>query len=368
MGSMIFITAISKEGKDMNDLLNKGSSPIAPGSDESGRDRKGFRLLTRFKREHEVLHPFWVIVNKEISDQVRSWRFNILLGIIVLTCLGSLYTALTNIGAAIKPNDPDGAFLFLKLFTVSDGTLPSFFVFISFLGPLLGISLGFDAINSELNKGTLSRVMAQPIHRDYLINAKFMAALIVISVLFFALGFLVMGLGLIIIGIPPTAEEFLRIIFFILLSIFYVAFWLNLSILFSVRFRQAATSALAGIAVWLFFSVFYNMLINIIAKATMPSRMAPAHQVLGHERFILDLLRVAPSQLFSEATTTLLMPSVRSLGPLTMEQIHGAIPSPLPLGQSLLLVWPQLTGLIAATVICFALSYVFFMRREIRSR
>lgn len=39
--------------------------------------------------------------------------------------MGSLYTALTNIREAIKPNDPDGAFLFLKLFTVSDGTLPS---------------------------------------------------------------------------------------------------------------------------------------------------------------------------------------------------------------------------------------------------
>ena len=76
---------------------------------------------------------------------MRSWRFIILIAIIALTCMGSLYTALTNIREAIKPNDPDGAFLFLKLFTVSDGTLPSFAVFISFLGPLLGISLGFDA-------------------------------------------------------------------------------------------------------------------------------------------------------------------------------------------------------------------------------
>jgi len=51
-----------------------------------------------------------------------------------------------------------------------------------------------------------------------------------------------------------------------------------------------------------------------------------------------------------------------------MEQAYGAIPNPLPLGQSLLIVWPQLTGLIAATVVCFALSYISFMRREIRSR
>ena len=121
--------------------------------------------------------PFWTIVRKEVADHVRSWRFLILIGIIALTCMGSLYTALTNIGAAIKPNDPDGSFLFLKLFTVSDGTLPSFTVFVSFLGPLLGIALGFDAINSEQNKGTLSRILSQPIHRDYLINAKFVGAL-----------------------------------------------------------------------------------------------------------------------------------------------------------------------------------------------
>ena len=48
---------------------------------------------------NKVNHPFWVIVNKEISDHVKSWRFIILIGIIALTCMGSLYTALTNISA-----------------------------------------------------------------------------------------------------------------------------------------------------------------------------------------------------------------------------------------------------------------------------
>ena len=136
---------------------------------------------------NKVNYPFWVVVNKEISDHVKSWRFIILMGIILLTCMGSLYTSLTNIGAAIKPNDPDGSFLFLKLFTASDGTLPSFVQFINFLGPLLGIALGFDAINSEQNKGTLSRMLSQPVHRDCIINAKFVAALIVIGIMLFVL-------------------------------------------------------------------------------------------------------------------------------------------------------------------------------------
>ena len=326
------------------------------------------KVLNLFKNEERVLHPFRVILNKEISDHVRSWRFIILIAIIALTCMGSMYTALTNIDKAVKPNDPEGTFFFLKLFTISDGTLPSFIVFISFLGPLLGISLGFDAVNSEQNNRTLSRILSQPIYRDYLLNAKFLAALIVICIMFFALGFLVMGLGLVTIGIPPTAEEFLRIVFFIILSILYVAFWLNLSILFSVQFRQPATSALSGIAIWLFFSVFYGMIVNLITKAMAPSPVAGEYQIIGFEELRLSLLRIMPNQLFSEATTTLLIPSVRSIGPLTMEQVYGTIPGPLPLGQSVLLVWPQVTGLIAATVLCFAISYVSFMRREIRSR
>ena len=317
---------------------------------------------------NKVKHPFWVIVHKEIADHVHSLRFIILISIIVLTCMGALYTALTNIGAAIKPDDPDGSFLFLKLFTVSDGTLPSFVLFINFLGPLLGIALGFDAVNSEQNKGTLSRMLAQPIHRDCIINAKFVAALIIIGALLFALGLLVMGCGLIAIGIPPTPEEFWRIILFIITGIFYVAFWLNISILFSLCFRQAATSALASVAVWLFFSVFYAMIVNVVAKALSPSGMVSVYHQISYQKFILGLMRLAPSELFNEATTTLLMPSIRSLGPLTMEQVQGAIPSPLPLGESIMIVWSQLTGLIAATVVCFAISYIVFMRREVRSR
>lgn len=315
-----------------------------------------------------VKHPFRVIMEKEISDHVSGWRFIILAAIIALTCLGALYTALTNISQAVKPNDPEGTFFFLKLFTVSDGTMPSFMVFISFLGPLLGIGLGFDAINSEHNRGTLSRILSQPIHRDYIINAKFTAAIAVISVMLMSLCLMVMGAGLTMLGIPPTAEEFVRMVLFILLGILYVAFWLNLAILFSVLFRQPATAALSAIAVWLFFTVFYPLIVSLITKSIEPPATATPSQLVAFEQFRLALLRVMPNQLFSEATTTLLMPSVRSLGPLTMEQLIGALPGPLPLGQSLLLVWPHVTGLAAGTIISFVISYVLFMRREIRPR
>jgi ABC-2 type transport system permease protein len=192
----------------------------------------------------------------------------------------------------------------------------------------------------------------------------------VVAVLFFSLTFLVTGIGLIIIGIPPSAAEVLRLLSFTLLSVLYVAFWLNLSILFSVRFRQPATSALISIAIWLFLSIFYPIIIRLVARGLAPHGdiIAVPEAMVQYQHTVLNLLRFAPSQLFSDATTTLLMPTVRSLGPLTMEQVAGAIPDPLPLGESIFIVWPQLTGLIAATILCFALSYFSFMRKDIRSR
>ena len=73
-------------------------------------------------------------------------------------------------------------FLFLKLFTTSGNSIYSFATFIAFLGPLVGITLGFDAINNERSQGTLNRLAAQPIYRDSIINAKFLAGATVIPV------------------------------------------------------------------------------------------------------------------------------------------------------------------------------------------
>ena len=41
--------------------------------------------------------------------------------------------------------------------------------------------------------------------------------------------------------------------------------------------------------------------------------------------------------------------------------------NPLSLDQSILVVVPYLTSLLALTVVCFGLSYLSFMRQEIRS-
>ena len=88
--------------------------------------------------------PFGVLVEKEIREHVNSWRFLVLLGIITLTCLSSLYSAISTMVQNADRLRGEEILFFLQLFTLSNGTLPSYVTFVSFLGPLLGIGIGFE--------------------------------------------------------------------------------------------------------------------------------------------------------------------------------------------------------------------------------
>nr|WP_295871968.1 ABC transporter permease subunit [uncultured Chitinophaga sp.] len=325
--------------------------------------------FNRLWSKERTYSSFEVMVRKEVGDHIRSWRFIVMLLLVLFTFAGAMYVSLTNLAKAVQNvNDPDHVFVYLKLLTTSDNALPAFHVFISFLGPLLGIALGFDAVNSEKNNGTLVRLLAQPVYRDHLLLAKFYAALLMIGVLFLSLVLLMVGAGLMLTGVPVEAAELFRILAFVALSVIYVGFWLSLSIGLSVAFRHAATSAISAIGIWLFFTVFYQIVVNMVARAVLPDPASlQPDQVMAYNNILLSFFRVAPSQLYTDAATTLLMPSVRSLGPLTMEQMAGAIPAPLPFKESLMIVWPQVTGLVAASTVCFAGAYYLFMRREIRT-
>src|SRR3546814_4996562 len=66
------------------ELLEKGRKEL----EELIKSARQLKIRELLSSKGGADHPFWVIVSKEISDHVRSWRFIILLGLIALTCLG----------------------------------------------------------------------------------------------------------------------------------------------------------------------------------------------------------------------------------------------------------------------------------------
>jgi ABC-2 type transport system permease protein len=110
------------------------------------------------------------------------------------------------------------------------------------------------------------------------------------------------------------------------------------------------------------------MIAGVIANTTVPvGQQSSAEVWVKHARVEQMVGRISPTALFQESTAATLSPDVRALGPVLQEQTKGMVPGPLPMGQSLLMVWPHLVSLIALTFICFGISYVRFMRQEIRA-
>ena len=315
------------------------------------------------RREGSPLTGVATVLAKETADHLTSVRLWFLEGLILLAAGGAVYAA----SGRIRDTVSEDPFLFLSLFTVARDPLPSFVVFLGFLVPLVAIALGFDAVNGEYSRRTLSRVLAQPIYRDALLIGKFLAGLLTLAITFLTLWLLVIGLGLLVLGLPPSGEEALRGFVFLGVTVAYGGVWLAVAMLFSVLFRQQATAALASLAVWLLFAVFWSMLAPLVAETLAPATTGPLGEAARIE-LQLGLARLSPNVLFAEATLAVLNPATRALGPVFFSQLEGAVlGAPLPLGQSLLLIWPQLTGLVAAVILLFTLAYVAFQRQEIRA-
>jgi ABC-2 type transport system permease protein len=318
-----------------------------------------------------TMHGLKIIVKKELADHFSSYRFTIIFALIAMVSLITAYMVglniRTDLQGVVKPR-----FIFLMLFT-SSGALFSLVQFVALFGPLVGLILGFDTINRERNEGTLSKLLSQPIYRDTVINGKFLAGVVMITVMMVSIVLVITGLGLMLLGIVPGLEEIWRIFIYLIISIIYISFWLGCAILFSIIFRSTATSALAALALWIFFSFFLTIGVNVLANALTPEAGdAASEDVLWRAKVVKAMTLTSPMKLYSDATATIINPmrkstgSMLTLGPLeslSMSRFSG----PLSLSQSVLIVVPYIISLMAITVICFVISYTVFMRQEIRS-
>ena len=305
------------------------------------------------------------LFRKELADHFTSVRFWLVFVLLVLACSASLAGSISTISSS---STSSSEMMFLKLYTSSGSSIPAFASFMAYLAPLMGIVLGFDAISRERTQGTIARLVSQPIHRDAVITAKFLAGSAVTALIIFFTGAMAGAVGLVITGIVPSVEEVGRVLCFLALTWVYTAMWLGFAMFCSTVCRHAATSALITIGVWIFLTVFASMIAEVIANIVYPTDgMMGFYNQYSNYSLELTLYRVSPYYLFCEAASTLLNPSVRSLSVLTMSSYSGAIASYLSLDQSLLLVWPHLVCMIALAMAAFTGSYVSFMRKEIRS-
>ena len=243
--------------------------PAAIESTEESDDRRS-RAATR-----SVPGSGWTVVAaKEFGDHLLSARFFVLVIVLGLAAAIPLYFAAAAI-REVASGVTDTQAIFIALFWLAPDvggqfTLPSVTGFLAYVAPLLGLAFAFDSINGERAQGTLPRLLSQPIHRDDVVNGKFVAGLAVIGA-----GARHGGRGDRCIrddpaGIVPAPAEILRIVLWVLLTFVYVSLWLAFGMLLSVVVRRAATSALVGFGAWLLFTFFGGLIVSLLGGVIAP--------------------------------------------------------------------------------------------------
>ncbi len=314
-----------------------------------------------------------VVAAKEFGDHLLSARFTVLLIILGFAAVIPLYFAANQI-RDLAPQATGVPAIFLALFTLGSPDIGILRVnfFVGLVAPLLGLAFAFDAVNGERSEGTLPRLLAQPIHRDDVINGKFAAGMASIGVVLVAVVAFIAAFGMFRLGIVPHGDEILRLIAWVLATFLYVGIWLAYGLLLSVLIRRAATAALVGFGTWFFVAALGDLFARLLSGLVAPASATfdAAASALQMQQLIG---RLFPGTLYAEVSKVILDPTTNArdvLVPSTIGQYDQSlqqVSTVLAIHQSLLLVWPQIVVMVTLMVVCFVGAYVSFMRQEVRA-
>jgi ABC-2 type transport system permease protein len=314
----------------------------------------------------------FTVAAKELRDQFGSKRFLILFGLVLLISTLSAYQGVD----FIRENEEAG---FVNIFSETQFGF-SFIQLMVFLGPLLGLALGFDAINKERANGTLSILLGQPIFRDSVINGKFLAGAAALATVTVGTVGIMSGLAIPMLGFGPTMAEASKILSLTLLTVAYLVFWLSLGILYSVLAKRTSTSIMASIATWLTFSIVIGILASVIAGMMVPLpgegirmpdqegkegiRMSPEFMEAMQQRAAVqsNIERISPTNLYEEAATDILGVAGGFMRGMGFQEFQRT----LTLTEALAANWANVATLVVGLIICFSASYMMFLRSEIR--
>ncbi len=121
---------------------------------------------------------------------------------------------------------------------------------ISLVGMALAVAIGFDLISKEKEEGSLKSLLSHPIFRDSVINGKALAAVALMAVAIGVTFFLVIAF-LLLNGIVPAGDDLARVLAFFGATLLYCIVFLGISIMVSTLVKNSTMSILCILGIFL---------------------------------------------------------------------------------------------------------------------
>ncbi|MDD1701408.1 MAG: ABC transporter permease [Methanoregula sp.] len=207
----------------------------------------------------------FTIAHKEFFDHIRSRKFILIFSIFLVIAIIGMIGGIAQYEKDLKSYTDQRSAASSSIVQGYMGDRPSVMTvfatvatYLSFLGAILGIAMGFDLVTKEKESKSLKILLSHPIYRDEVINGKALGG---ITALFLALA-IVLSISLatlLIYGIVPDGGEF------VLIAVFGAVSFLFIFTYFSIALFMSTISSDSGSA------LIFTMIIFIVLSSLLPT-------------------------------------------------------------------------------------------------
>ena len=165
----------------------------------------------------------FVVAKKEFLDHVMGKKFLVILAILMIISLLAMYQGVESYNKQLDSYKEQTAEIEEHPEGMPPGWMPEkpsiLFVFqmmsalFGILGAILAIAIGFNLISGEKESGSLKSLLSHLVFRDTIINGKALGGMGALGFAMLVITLLSIGI-LMMLGIMPTGDEFVRILVF----------------------------------------------------------------------------------------------------------------------------------------------------------
>jgi len=350
-----------------------------------------------------------VVAKKEFRDHVMGWKFLVILAILMLISLLAMHQGVESYNKQLDSYKEQTAEIEEHPEVMPPRGMPEkpsilsvFHVMSMLFGILyaiLAIAIGFNLISGEKESGSLKSLLSHPVFRDTIINGKALGGMGALGFAMLIMTLLSIGI-LMMLGIMPTGDEFVRILVFMGFSLLFMFSFFAIALMCSTITKnstRAITYTLAIFVVISFVMPTAGIFVGMQLAGDMPEYpgmgrqeinesegegISKEEQIEEQERIreewqeemqeywkkvmgIREMFSIGdPKSNFEKVSSAVLNPRFQSIfvfgGPM------GEPPAETSILEALRMVWKNLLVLLVFPVVMFAIAYIKFMRMDIR--
>ena len=206
------------------------------------------------------MKPIRIIAVKEFKAALKDKVFLVITALFMILSVISVYIGYSTKNAEMKAYQ-DIVTLLRSQNATSFPPAPVIFplailenlsAYVSIIGAVLAVFLGFDAFSGERENGTLKLLLTRPLYRDQLVTRKLLGGGLVIGALLSVTLIFNTILFSIVSGLVPNADELSRLVFFTALAFIYMMVFYIATLFVSIKAGDRAFGFLLMMTVWIF--------------------------------------------------------------------------------------------------------------------